>query len=371
MAGSWLHFGQKGNGKSVLAVKRIQDYLMSNRPVATNLHLNLQHMLPHHAKEVRCYRLPDYPTAADLWALGVGNKTMGQVRIDKFGNYHYDNPIYDEEQNGLLVFDEVSSFLNSREWKGNGRTELLHYLIHTRKMGWDTLYISQHITQVDAQLRSSHIENTVQCVKSTNIHIPYVTKFFRKTGLSKLVPTFYKGYIRLGTSPMSEPYDTFKAIGTRSMFLSYDTRQTFTEGEIVNGVMVPGVGLHSVLPPWYTHGRYAFVFPRWLRFLLLAFAVFCFLYLGFLINDIRNDHKSKIDLRMQQRDGFEAVQTDKTLPAVDVADPIPINNLFINKDGQTSAIIEGRTVIFKGYQNEKNGFITFFDADDQRYIYKR
>lgn len=368
MAGSWLHFGQKGNGKSVLAVKRIQEYLMSNRPVATNLHLNLQYLLPHHVKESRCYRLPDYPTAADLWALGVGNKTMGDVVIDKAGNYHYSNPIYDEEQNGLLVFDEVSSFLNSREWKGNGRAELLHYLIHTRKMGWDTLYISQHITQVDAQLRSSHIENTVQCIKSTNIHIPYVTKFFRKTGLSRFVPTFYKGYIRLGTSPMAEPYDTFKAIGTRSMFLGYDTRQTFTEGEIINGVMVPGVGLHSVLPPWYTHGRYAFVFPRWLRYSASFLALLGFIYLGFTVNRMVDDYEAKKPVHVVEEDHpkEEVKQALSVLP-----EPVPITNLFINKDGQSSAVIEGRTVIFKGYQNEKDGSITFFDADDQRYIYKR
>jgi len=119
--------GDLGSGKSLVSVGRIRDYLYQNRPIATNLDLYLDKLVPA-ASTIRPYRLPDYPTSKDLWALGKGNETP------------------DESNNGLLVLDELGASLNTREWQNHSdRKDIIKYLLHTRKLGWDVLLIVQHV----------------------------------------------------------------------------------------------------------------------------------------------------------------------------------------------------------------------------------
>src|SRR5690349_9318508 len=117
--------GKLGAGKSLVCVGKIQDYLMAGRRVATNLDLYLERLLPSRARKVQCVRLPDKPTAADLELLGSGNDTP------------------DESQNGLIVLDELGTWLNARQWGDKERQPVIDWLLHSRKKGWDVMFIVQ------------------------------------------------------------------------------------------------------------------------------------------------------------------------------------------------------------------------------------
>src|ERR1700693_4668196 len=95
--------GKLGNGKTLLAVSRIQAALREGRRVATNLDLTLEEMLPARNKTARAIRVPDKPTVGDLVALGQGANVL------------------DESRYGLLVLDELGAWLNARQWNDKGR----------------------------------------------------------------------------------------------------------------------------------------------------------------------------------------------------------------------------------------------------------
>ncbi|NOT98683.1 MAG: hypothetical protein HOO97_06270, partial [Sideroxydans sp.] len=138
MTDATLLTGKRGTGKSLNAVKTIQQYLQQGRVVATNLDLFVEHLLPSNSRTI-CYRLPDVP--------------VSEVLNHPFFPLGNPNPI-DESRNGLLVLDECAGFLNSRDWKDKDRTALIAFLAQSRKFGWDLILIAQGPSMIDKQIRT-------------------------------------------------------------------------------------------------------------------------------------------------------------------------------------------------------------------------
>lgn len=232
----YLVHGKKGNGKSLVCIGRIRDALEAGKIVATNLDLRLDEMLSHRVRNVRCYRLPDRPSVADLDALGLGSESV------------------DESTYGLIVLDEMATWLNSRTFADKSRQALLDWFCHSRKRGWDTYLICQGPNQIDKQVRESLVELSVSCRRADRVRIPVVG------WLSKLLcfghelrfPKVHIATVRYGMDKDAIVYDRWTYRGT-DLYKAYDTRQVFKADY--------SDGLFSYLSPWHTKGRY--MAPTW------------------------------------------------------------------------------------------------------------
>lgn len=226
----YIVHGKKGNGKSLVCVGRIRDALERGVPVATNLDLRLENMLSPRLKNVRCYRLPDRPTVADLQAIGLGSESI------------------DESTYGLIVLDEMASMMNSRSFADKGRQELLDWFVHSRKKGWDCYFICQNPLQIDKQVRESLVELSVSCKRADRMRIPFLgslTKTF--TGYELRLPKIHVATVRYGIGPDALVNDRWTYRGT-DLYEGYDTRQIFKSNYTD--------GLYSYLSPWHLKGRF-------------------------------------------------------------------------------------------------------------------
>lgn len=228
----YLVTGKKGNGKSLVVVGRMRDALLQGRPVATNLDLNLEHLLPHRLRNVRAYRLPDQPTRADLDALGEGNETLRTTR-------------YDEGRNGVLVLDELATWLNARTFSDKSRQGVLDWLVHSRKLGWDTYLLAQNPNQIDKQVREALCEYHVICRRLDRLKVP---------GIGLRLPRVHMAFVKYGMDRDSITSERWTYRGT-SLFAAYDTTQRFS-------AMYPH-GLYSYLPPWHLTRTQAKPAPIW------------------------------------------------------------------------------------------------------------
>lgn len=223
--------GKKGNGKSLVSVARIREYLQKGLPVATNLDLNLKELLGKSHKTARVIRLPDMVRGEHLEMLGFGNKTP------------------DESLNGAVVLDELATWLNARSYKETERQSLINWLVQARKWGWDCYYLVQETNMVDKQVREGLFEHVVQCRRMDRLTIPVLntlTKFF--FGKKCTLPRVHIGFVRYGDGgPSSLVVDRWVYRGDQ-FFSCYDTKQRF-RADYPHGP-------YSYLPPWYTHGRH-------------------------------------------------------------------------------------------------------------------
>ncbi|MDF1694099.1 MAG: zonular occludens toxin domain-containing protein [Zhongshania sp.] len=222
--------GKLGAGKSIIAMKKIREKLVAGRKVATNLDINLSQLLGRNAKKTRLVRIPDKPSLEDLIILGKGNRS------------------YDENLNGLLVLDECGTWFNSRSWGDKTRQELINWFLHSRKLGWDIIFIVQDFSIIDKQARTALAEHLVICRRTDRLNIPFIGGIFKMITGSRLpVPKAHLAIVNYGASQNAVKVDTWTEIGT-SLYSCYDTKQQFSE-------FYPHQ-VHSILPPWHTHGRH-------------------------------------------------------------------------------------------------------------------
>lgn len=247
--------GKLGQGKSLSAVSKIRQYLSQGRKVATNLDLKVELLLPSSNRTACVLRVPDKPKAADLVALGLGCPTV------------------DEERYGLLVLDELGSWLNARDWADGDRAPLFDWLIHSRKFGWDVIFIVQDASIIDKQVRVALMEYLVTCKRMDKIPIPFFGLLVRMLSFGAvnlrlpkfhLCPVSYSGGSSI-TPQNSIVVDRWIFRG-RDLYQAYDTRQVFSS--------FYASGLFSYLPPWQQHGRYL-PLNRWQVFLAAAKSWFC------------------------------------------------------------------------------------------------
>lgn len=212
----YLVTGKKGNGKTLVTVARIRDALRRGAPVATNLDLHLDKLLPLDNRSARVIRLPDKPTRADLEA--IGSAYQGK---------------YDESRFGVLVLDELATWLNARTFQDKERQGVLEWLAHSRKLHWDTYLIAQHPNQIDKQVREAMAEFHVICRRADRIKIPF---------LPLRPPRLHIAYVRYGVDQHALLSDRWILRGN-DLFEAYDTEQVFRSDY--------ACGIHSVLPPGY------------------------------------------------------------------------------------------------------------------------
>lgn len=232
--------GKLGGGKTLISVKRIRDKLQAGRIIATNLDLNLQHLISPFNKTARVIRIPDKPSIDDLKAIGKGTES------------------YEEEDNGLLVLDECGTWFNSRNWNDKSRKSVNDWFLHARKLGWDVILIIQDVSQLDSQARMAIAEHTVFCRRTDRLTVPFLgTAIKALTGYRITLPKAHLGRVVYGISEADLLVDRWAARGL-DLYAAYDTKQAFLDD-------YPH-GAHSLLPPWHTHGRY--MAPRNWKFVM-------------------------------------------------------------------------------------------------------
>lgn len=212
----YLVTGKKGNGKSLIVVSRIREALRRGAPVATNLDLNLEHLVPKGDTKARVIRLPDKPTRAHLEALGSA----------------YDGD-YDENRFGVLALDELATWLNARTFQDKDRQGVLEWLAHSRKLHWDTYLIAQGPQQIDKQVREALVEFHVVCRRADRVKVPF---------LPIRGPRVHIAFVRYGLEQHALLSDRWIYRG-HDLYKAYDTEQKFRDD-------YPH-GMHCIVPPGY------------------------------------------------------------------------------------------------------------------------
>lgn len=231
----YLISGKLGSGKTLSSVGIIRDALLDGRKVATNLDLHLDKLLPLNrgrpgGRAISAVRIPDKPTVSDLELLASGNDSM------------------DETRNGVIVLDELASWLNSRTFNDKSRAPVLDWLIHSRKFGWDVYFICQNIEQIDKQVRTSLVEYLVTCRRLDRIKIPFVGKLLQSLSagyLSGNLPKIHVAVVKYGTEQHAPIADRW-VYQARDLYPAYNTRQVFTDSY--------AAGAYSYLTPWHLEG---------------------------------------------------------------------------------------------------------------------
>jgi hypothetical protein len=208
--------GELGTGKSLLCVSKIREALLQGRRVATNLDLKLEHLVG--AKRPRdVLRLPDFPKREDLDALGIGCDS------------------YDEKRFGLIVLDEAATFLNARDYRQDGRSDVIKWLLHSRKLRWDVFLIIQDLGMLDKQVRSAFVEHVVKCKRADRIGLPFLSAALSALGFGRVTfPQIHFAIVRYGTGPHAMVVDRWVYIGG-PLYAAYDTSQKLIGREIAHG----------------------------------------------------------------------------------------------------------------------------------------
>lgn len=230
--------GKLGTGKGKFCMLKMHEALLDGRRVATNFDLYLDGLMPANNR-MTAVRVPDKPTAQDLDDIGPGNPD------DKFN----------EERNGVLVLDELGSWLNSRGFNTPQRAALLDWLIHARKKGWDVYLIVQNIDMIDKQVRIGLAEYQVRLIRADKIKLPIVGTFLGKRGR---LPKLHIANTSLTDVPgVTIDREWFKG---EYLHTGYDTLQVFRDW--VRDPKDEGfhselyAGPYSYLSAWHTKGRH-------------------------------------------------------------------------------------------------------------------
>lgn len=173
----------------------ISEALKDGHLVATNINLNVEYLVPAY-NDTRWFRIPDFPNAEDLEGLPLGNPGM-EWRKGELDPVMLDT--FREENNGLLVIDEAGNVLSAREWAGAERQKLNNWLTQSRKYGWNLLFLSQHVGQVDKQIRDALIEVQGTVRRADKMAVPLLSPLWKYfTGKKLTLPKFHVVALRYG-----------------------------------------------------------------------------------------------------------------------------------------------------------------------------
>lgn len=215
-------------GKTKFAVWMAQRALREGLRVASNVDLYLDKITPERSS--RYVRIPDKPSPWDLDAIGHGNPES-----------------YDEERNGVLILDELGTWLNARTFQDKSRGGVIDWLIHSGKLGWHIYLIVQDVGMIDKQVREALVEYDVRVMRMDKVRFPIVGKLLgavgRPLGFKRwgYFPRFHMATARVGYGANAIVAERWTYRGDE-LHAAYDTRQKFS-------VQYPH-GPHSVLPAW-------------------------------------------------------------------------------------------------------------------------
>ena len=226
--------GVRGEGKSLAAVYKMREYLLQGRPVATNLDIYLENLLPPDNTTL-AYRLPDHPRLEDFEILPPA----------------YDVKYKGEDKNGLLVLDELGTWLNSRSWSDKDRLKMLNWLFLSRKYHWDLILLAQDHEMIDVQVRTTLCDYLVQATRTDRKRIPYLGGILKKLGLRHNLPKIHRYYVFYGLNTNQEPQDVWSFSG-KDIYSAYDTNQRFkTDVQPLCGTLVDMRSTYTYLPSEY------------------------------------------------------------------------------------------------------------------------
>jgi len=248
--------GKLGSGKGKAAIDQIRRYLRAGKRVATNCDVFLEHLMDER-DHGSVTRIPDKPSAVDLYMIGSGNKfIVFDPIIDLTGSSMSASAPsprllsgFDEAHNGALVLDECGSWLNTRNFQDKGRAELLEWSIHGRKYGWDIYFLTQNAAQIDKQLRDALFEYVVRMNRLDRMKVPVVSGLFKLLTAGATdgnLPRLHIGVVRLGSSPDGLVADRWVFRGD-DLNNAYNTTQVFSES-------YPH-GTHCLLSSWHLSTR--------------------------------------------------------------------------------------------------------------------
>jgi len=189
--------GTLGAGKTLASVSMIAKRFRRGGKLATNLDINLDKLLPLSSKS-SYVRLPDKPSIDDFHAIGRGSEDV------------------DENTYGLLVLDELGTWLNSRSWNDKARQPVLDWFLHARKLGWDIVFVVQNIDLIDKQARDALCEYLV--IARRLDRLPFFQVF---------MPRFHVATVYYGNTVQSPKVDRWFYQG-KQLYDAYDTRQVFS-----------------------------------------------------------------------------------------------------------------------------------------------
>lgn len=259
--------GKLGSGKGKAAINQMRRYLREGKRVATNCDVFLEHLMDERDRS-SVIRIPDKPAPVDLYLIGSGNKFIDfETRIVYAdGGLSAIPPApkllkgFDESHNGALIVDECASWLNTRNFQDKGRAEMLEWMIHGRKYGWDIYFVMQNASQIDKQLRDSLFEYIVRLNRLDRMKVPVVSgmlKLLTAGATEGNLPRVHIGVVRLGSSPDGLVADRWVFRGD-DLNDAYNTTQVFSDS-------YPH-GTHSLLSAWHLSARVGidpeFVGPR-------------------------------------------------------------------------------------------------------------
>ena len=239
MAGVYIVQGKLGSGKGKYCVGKMAEAMRAGLRVATNFDLKVEHLVGPNNRHTPI-RVPDKPTAQDLDDIGPG-----AVEADK----------YDEDRYGVLVLDELGSWLNSRQFADKSRAALLDWLIHARKKLWTVYLIVQDVNMIDKQVRQGLAEYLIKCLRADKLKLPVIGAVMGKRGR---VPRFHIANITMADVPgVVIDRDWFRNDDIQQ---GYDTLQVFRDW-----VRDPGdpryaeeifAGPFTYLSAWHIKGRF-------------------------------------------------------------------------------------------------------------------
>lgn len=237
--------GGLGAGKTLAAVSQLRHYAANRSNIAGNLDIFLEHFADSPRSKVSYTRIPDRPIAADLYALGLGKP----------------DDDYDEDNNGLLVLDEMATWLNAQTWNEPGRKELRDWFVHSRKYGWDIIFLCQAIEAMDSQLVKLLMEYHVPMSNLANINVPIIGgwgRTLKKNGKPFKLPKIHVGKVMYKDLVKADRW-VFRA---RNLYTVYNTKQVICDD-------YPH-GAHCQLSRWHLEGRYLPQPENWLFWLSMV-----------------------------------------------------------------------------------------------------
>jgi len=197
--------GKLGSGKTLVTIGKIKEYLMAGKKVATNLDLNIEKLAKRNSKAT-FYRLPDKPRIEDLEVIGEGSDNV------------------DESTFGLIVLDECGTWLNTRSYRDKSRQQFIDWMLHSRKLGWDILFIIQDISTIDKQVRDNLCEYLVICRRLDRMGVPFLTTFLKYTlGICVTMSKIHTAKVYYSDTAVGKPEDRWTYQG-KNLYSAYDTR---------------------------------------------------------------------------------------------------------------------------------------------------
>jgi len=224
--------GVRGEGKSLAAVKLARDYLRRGLPVATNLDLFLENLVDSE-NDTPAFRLPDHPRVEDLKLLPAPAPREYKA----------------EDKNGLLILDELATWINSREWSDKSRLPIIKWLLLSRKLHWDLVLLVQDHEMIDTQIKRSLCDYIVQASRKDREKWPIVAPILEFLYFDAHKPQVH--VYEVWKKDFSEIIEKWKFDG-KDLYDGYDTNQFFDDGhEEIGGKLVDMRATFTYLPANY------------------------------------------------------------------------------------------------------------------------